>query len=287
MPLDSAQRDRREIKYVISEHTALAVRAFVNCYIEPDECAQGKLDNSYPVHSLYLDSDRLDTFWAVEMGERNRFKLRIRYYDDLPESPVFCEIKRRINDGIVKQRARVRRDAIGPLLDGTAPRREHLHKWKPQDWADLLDFWELVERYAAAPRLHNYYMREAYVSRGKTDVRVTLDRSVQVEPEFGSELQATMKNPHIIFNGVVILELKYVDRMPAWMIEMVRGFDLKRSSAAKYVTGVETLGQQNVARRRTGFEWGSAVTNVATSVPWLDASIDLRRSIGPGGNTRR
>ena len=280
MVVDRAQRSRREIKYLISEHTALAVRAFVSCYLEPDEFAVGRIDNSYPVHSLYLDSNRLHTYWATASGDRNRFKLRIRYYDDNPEAPVFCEIKRRINEGIVKQRARVRRDAIGPLLAGESPRRDHLHSWKPQYWSDLLDFWELVERLQAAPRLHNAYMREAYVNAGKASVRVTMDRAVQVVPEFGYDLGTKMENATQIFSDFVILELKFTERMPSWMIEMVRGFDLKSTGAAKYVTGVEILGHHKVARRRTGFEWGHAVTSTATSAPWLDASADVRRSLG-------
>jgi len=282
MIIDRAQRTRREIKYLISEHQAMAVRSFVSCYLEPDENAVGRVDNSYPVHSLYIDSNRLYTCLATENGERNRFKLRIRYYDDDPAAPVFCEIKRRINEGIVKQRARVRRDAIGPLLAGEAPRREHLHSWKPQYWADLLDFWELVERLQAAPRLHNAYMREAYCSTGKADVRLTIDRNVQVEPEFGYELSTHLENPTLIFADFVILELKFTERMPAWMIEMVRGFDLSRTGAAKYVHGVTILGHNKVARRRTGFEWGHAVTSTATSAPWGDASAGVRESLSPG-----
>ena len=282
MIIDRAQRTRREIKYLVSEDQALAVRSFMNCYLEPDENAVGRTDNAYPVHSLYLDSNRLDTCLAVENGERNRFKLRIRYYDDDPTAPVFCEIKRRINEGIVKQRARVRRDAIGPLLAGEAPCREHLHSWKPQYWADLLDFWELVERLQAAPRLHNAYMREAYCSSGKADVRVTIDRNVRVEPEFGYDLSTSMDHSTQIFAEFVILELKFTERMPAWMIEMVRGFDLSRTGAAKYVHGVSVLGHNKVARRRTGFEWGHAVTSTATSAPWGDASASVRASLSPG-----
>ena len=120
---DKAQRSRREIKYLVREDTALAVRAFVSCYLEPDEFALGRVDNSYPVHSLYLDSNNLDTYRAsFEQGMRNRFKLRIRYYDDDPASPVFFEVKRRINEGILKQRARVRRDAVHALLMGESPK---------------------------------------------------------------------------------------------------------------------------------------------------------------------
>ena len=82
---------------MIREEQALAVRSYLSSYMEPDEFAAGKPDNSYEVHTLYLDSNQLATYHAANNGEKNRFKLRIRYYDDNPFSPVAFEIKRRIN----------------------------------------------------------------------------------------------------------------------------------------------------------------------------------------------
>jgi hypothetical protein len=248
--------------------------------LEPDENALGKPDNSYSVHTLYLDSNQLATYRAANDGDRNRFKLRIRYYDEDPQSPVFFEIKRRINEGIVKQRARVKREAVHSLLAGESPMPEHLYKWSDRQWADLLDFWHLVERLQAAPRAHNAYLREAYVNADAT-VRVTIDRAVRIGTEFGGELGTEVVDAVEVFAGAVILELKFTERMPTWLIEMVRGFELKSSGAAKYVRGVEMLGEQRVARRRSGFEWGNAVTSTATSAPWLDASAAVRRSLGP------
>lgn len=280
MRIDRAQRQRREIKYIIKEEVALAIRSYLSAYLEPDEFAAGKPDNSYSVHSVYLDSNDLDTYRAANDGMRNRFKLRIRYYDDLPDSPVFFEIKRRINEGIVKQRARVRREAVKSLLVGESPTPEHLYSWDERQWADLLDFWQLVERLEAAPRAHNAYQREAYVN-AEASVRVTLDRSVQIEPEFSGVLPIALDEATEVFPQVVILELKFTDRMPTWLIEMVRGFDLKSSGAAKYVQGVAMLGEQKVARRQIGFEWGVSVTNTATSAPWLDASAAVRGALGP------
>ncbi len=281
MSIDRAQRQRREIKYMIREEQALAVRAYLSSYLEPDEFAVGKPDNSYSVHTLYLDSNKLFTFRAANDGDRNRFKLRIRYYDDNPESPVFFEIKRRINEGIVKQRARVRREAVNSLLVGETPAPEHLFAWHPQHWADLVDFWALAERLQAAPKAHNAYLREAYVNAGHATVRVTLDRAIRIGPEFGGELGTEIDDGTEVFPNAVVLELKFTDRMPTWLIEMVRGFDLKSTGAAKYVQGVHLLGEQRVARRRVGFEWGHAVTSVATSAPWLDASAAIRGALGP------
>lgn len=280
MLLDKAQRQRREIKYIISENVALAIRSYLSNYLDADEFAAGKPDNSYQVHSLYLDSDNLATYRAGNDGERNRFKLRIRYYDDSDFSPVCFEVKRRINEGVVKLRARVHRHAVSPLLAGESPTAAHLFKWNPQQWVDLLEFWQLVERLQAAPRAHNAYMREAYVNSEAT-VRVTLDRSVRMGPEFGLDLGTDMPDGIEVFSGAVILELKFTDRMPMWMIEMVRGFELKSTGAAKYVQGVDLLGEHKVARRLSGFEWGNAVVSTATSAPWLDASASVRGALGP------
>jgi hypothetical protein len=280
MSIDKAQRQRREIKYIITEDLALAIRSYLSSYLEPDEFAAGKPDSSYQVHTLYLDSDQLATFRAANDGDRNRFKLRIRYYDESEDSPVCFEIKRRINEGIVKHRARVRRRAVRPLLAGESPVPEHLFKWNPQQWTDLLEFWHLVERLQAAPRAHNAYMREAYVN-SEASVRVTLDRSVRMGPEFGLDLGTDMTDGIEVFAGTVILELKFTDRMPTWLIEMVRGFELKSSGAAKYVQGVHQLGEHKVARRLSGFEWGNAVVSTATSAPWLDASASVRGALGP------
>jgi len=279
--VDRAQRERREIKYLIPEERALEVRSYVSSYLEPDEFAAGRPANSYDVHSLYLDSDDLMTYRAVVDGERNRFKLRIRYYDRNPASPVFFEIKRRINDGICKQRARVRREAVEGLLSGESPKPEHLHTWDPQHWFDLLDFHRLVMLLDAAPRAHNAYRREAYVNAGKASVRVTMDRDVKMGPDFGGNLSVAIDHGVGIFTDLVILELKFTERIPSWLVEMVRGFELNRTGAAKYARGVEALGVHRVSRRQTGFVWGTAVTNTATSAPWLDASAELRGALGP------
>ena len=115
------QMQRWELKYIIPEHTAQAVRQFVSSYTVLDDYGRGKPHNSYPIHSLYLDSEALTIYWHTINGNKNRFKLRLRFYDNAPESPVFFEIKRRMNDAILKQRGGVRRRAVEALLHGHLP----------------------------------------------------------------------------------------------------------------------------------------------------------------------
>ena len=101
------QRQRFEFKYMLDEETAVRVRELILTHLELDENGVGKQDYSYPVHSLYLDSPDLYTFWTTINGDKNRFKLRIRFYNEHPSTPVFFEIKRRMNNCILKQRGGV------------------------------------------------------------------------------------------------------------------------------------------------------------------------------------
>src|SRR5437763_17097630 len=111
MRADRMQQSRFELKYLISENTAQRVRDFVRCYLAMDEYSVGRPNYSYPVPSLYLDSDTLEIYWRTVNGDKNRFKLRVRYYSDNQATPVFFEIKRRLKDVILKQRGGLRQPA--------------------------------------------------------------------------------------------------------------------------------------------------------------------------------
>ena len=109
---------RYELKYLLSNSTALRVRQFVRQYLELDEYGQGQPDLTYPVHSLYLDSDDWTLYHRSLNGDKNHFKLRVRYYDERPTTPVFFEIKRRMKDVILKQRCGVKRGGETDVLAG-------------------------------------------------------------------------------------------------------------------------------------------------------------------------
>ncbi|HUS34798.1 MAG TPA: VTC domain-containing protein, partial [Verrucomicrobiae bacterium] len=73
---DKLQLQRFELKYIIPEATALQVRQFVAAYLDIDEYGATMPNLSYPVHSLYMDSDDLYTYRATINGDKNRYKLR-------------------------------------------------------------------------------------------------------------------------------------------------------------------------------------------------------------------
>lgn len=241
MARDRMQKQRFELKYLISEETALLVRDFVRSYLDFDEYSVGKPNYSYPVHSLYIDSDRLSLYWDTINGNKNRYKLRLRYYSTSPDSPVFFEVKRRCNNTISKQRGGVRQEFVPLLLKGHLPQMEHLVSKNPSGLVALQTFCTLANELHAKPKVHIFYMREAYVS-DDDQVRVTLDRKVYGEANLQYSVKTEMKEPALTFPGDVILELKFTNRFPDWFRELVRVFGVMQCGAAKYCECVQGIG---------------------------------------------
>ncbi len=258
---DRLQRQRYELKFQIAEATALGLRDFVRAYLEPDDFAVGARDFSYPVHSIYLDSEELGLYRATIKGDPNRFKLRVRYYGEAEASPVFFEIKRRLNDCIRKERAQVRRDRIAALLTGDWPGPDDVVRPDPGQLGSLRRFCEIAAEMQASPRSHVAYEREAWVSPGTGAVRVTFDRAVCSEPYASCEPTVRFAEPVEVFPGRVVLEIKFTDRYPNWIGEMIRAFDLVRSGAAKYAGGIALAGEDRFcAGARLGGVLASGLT---------------------------
>ncbi len=243
---DNLQKQRYEHKYLIREDVALALRDFVSSYLELDSFGATQPNLSYPVHSLYLDSPDLRLYQTTINGDKNRYKLRIRFYEDRPKSPVYFEIKRRTDNTIAKQRGGVKRESLEQVLGGQLPLPEQMANDNPADRAAVEQFIHHMQELKATPKAHVAYYREAWTSRHDNSVRVTIDRETRIEIEPTARLLTDMTNPHYVFGENLVLELKFTNRFPDWFRELVRVFGLMQCGAAKYVDGVTVVGEQFV-----------------------------------------
>ena len=181
----------------------------------------------------------------TDEGHKNRFKLRIRFYDDKSESPAFLEIKRRENDIIRKERALVTRTAVEQILAGRRPDLSELIRQDTRSVSAFENFHNLCCRIGATGSVFVVYRREAYVSPSSDDLRITFDREIKSRRYTpGNSLQ--MPELSIATNVKdVVLEIKFTDRFPYWTRELAYMFNLNRTSVPKYVEYVE-------AEKRTG-----------------------------------
>ncbi len=186
-------------------------------------------------------SNRPRFYRSTINGDKNRYKLRLRFYNDRPDSPVFFEIKRRVNNCILKQRGGVKKEAVRWLLEGHLPGPEHLLRNDSKSLVAIQNFLRLVEHLHARPLAHVAYLREAYVNPATDNVRVTLDRAVRTEARAEPSFSTEMQNPSRPFGDRVILELKFTDRFPDWCRRLVERFGLMQCGAAKYCEGLAGL----------------------------------------------
>lgn len=235
--VDRTLRCRYEMKYLISEAKAEAILQFIKPYLQEDRYCKLQRGGTYPIVSLYLDSGDLHLCRESLTGQKNRFKLRIRSYTDEPDYPRFFEIKRRINNVIIKSRARVMDRYVRTLLAGLP--------LPPQDYTTdeeaISQFQLYVKSIGARPVVLVRYMRRAYENNLENKVRVTFDRelcyNITDRPEVSFDGQGWLRNS-LCLDGV-ILEIKFTSSYPAWLSRMVEYFNLRSQSISKYATSIK------------------------------------------------
>lgn len=233
--VDTVLGCRYELKYRISESKARAVEQFIKPYLHLDRYSRLRPGGIYPLVSLYLDSNDFKLCRETLTGKKNRFKLRIRCYSDDIEQPRFLEIKRRVNNVILKSRSRIRDEDVSAIFSGKSLSSQ---KFKSDENA-MEQFRLYVNSLNAQPKILIRYMRQAFESDSNNRVRVTLDRELSYKAS---------SEPKVRFSGtgwqrhpldMVILEIKFTARYPAWLSRMVQCFDLDVQSTSKYATSVQ------------------------------------------------
>ena len=237
--MSKLQASRYELKYLISESKAKRILNEIQTRLQPDDHT---LDSKgYHIRSLYMDSRNLHCYKQTSDGVKNRFKLRIRFYDDDPTSPVFLEVKRRVTNVVQKKRAGVFREAGQKIASGSAPHPEMLINNNAQQRDALNAFCRLRDQLGAVGHIYVDYFRQAFECGTHNHYRVTFDRDVlgsKFKP--GSKLEIPPRRMMSKINGVV-LELKFVERPAPWMLQLANQYGLSAISVPKYVECVDVL----------------------------------------------
>jgi len=225
---------RYEFKYRISQAKAAAVEQYVKSYLHLDHYSQNQPGGVYPIVSLYLDTDDLKLCQETLRGKKNRFKLRVRSYSDEPGTPYFFEIKRRLNDIIMKGRARVTKEIVQSMLSGKSVPPE---RYKSDEQL-LKQFQLYMYSLNAKPVVKVRYIRRAYEDNSENRVRITFDRKLCYNPSNDPEVSLNGSGWKRIELGYVILEIKFTARYPGWLSRMVRSYNLQRRSMSKYTASM-------------------------------------------------
>lgn len=232
---------RYERKYTVTEPMAAAIRHFASAYLVHDEHMRGCGADGYRVCSLYLDSPQLELYRQSCDGVKNRFKLRIRFYEESPGSPAFLEIKRRTTETVHKLRSIVSKPVAERMLAGERIDVSDLTSCGDGSRLALNEFLAYRDRLNADGVVYVDYMREAFVSQSAEAVRVTFDRYIVARKYSCGDGLSVPRDSSLPVTNHVVLELKYNGRAPRWMHDLATTFNLQRLSFPKYVRCADTM----------------------------------------------
>lgn len=235
------QLDRQEAKYIIPPALVPDIREFIRPFCEPDPHSNGE-PPAYTVVTLQLDTPDLALHYAKENEALNRFKLRVRTYGEPGTNAVFMEIKRKIRGTVVKSRTMVAFEEWNERLLFDPVVRLRFRSSKEEH--GFLEFRRLVQETGARPVVLVRYERESYFGRIDHYARVSFDRRLAYQPTrswdswgrggrwfpMDSSVALHKQQP---FSGLV-LELKTLNEVPHWMVDLVVTFALERTGNCKY-----------------------------------------------------
>jgi len=224
--------NRFELKYMVSHEQMVDLVEDLRAYVRED--ANWENDRGYPIHSVYWDSEDWTFFWEKIEGLKDRRKLRARRYAGVDYG--FIEIKHRTDRTLQKRRARLPLDVLYASFRGGSDDPDPAMEHGDEVVNEAL---YLRYRYRLKPRMAISYRRRAFYGVFEPDLRITFDSRVQYHAVDTDIARPFETGSYLVDPRVSILEIKFNDRVPAWLIRLASSHGLRVIRLSKYCTAVD------------------------------------------------
>lgn len=225
---------RVENKYIVSDKDISLIKGRLNGFLQKDSHQFGE---SYLIRSLYFDTYNEKCISENDSGVDDRKKYRIRTYGE--------------SDGFIRLEIKEKRNSLTKKSSCMVTKAEAEALASMDCFAkDLPNFGErrvlnefLLERKCKGllPKAVIEYERSAYVYK-TGNVRITIDRNVSASSDLYSFfLPKTYSLVPVMPKGWHILEVKYDELIPDFILQMLQINTLERCTFSKYYLGCLAL----------------------------------------------
>ena len=237
----SLRIDRFEMKFVVTGAQRAALMEKLDAHLRPDANAGGGA--SYPIVSLYYDSDERDCYWEKARGLASRRKLRVRVYgsrDGCVPATTFIEVKHKCDGRGVKRRVALPLAEALRVGDGLWPTGDRPGE---MDRRVIEEVHDMVRRRNFKPVMVMRYDREAYAATDPgSDLRVTFDTGIRSRfdrliPEPDDRRFDSAVEMH--GDGTAVMEVKITGCIPYWLSRTISAAGCRLQSHSKYSTALE------------------------------------------------
>ena len=215
---------RVEQKYIVDESDIVLLKNRLNNLIKLDDHIGEK--GYYNIRSIYFDDYNNSCYHETEDGLNERSKIRIRIYDR-SDKLIHLEIKYKVNGLTKKESCKISKELCLKLMNG-----------------ERLDISECTNKvlrrvyleqnmYMLKPKVIVEYDRIAYVSK-IGNVRITFDKNIRASKHIDRFFEDNLYAHPILEVGNHVLEVKYDELIPDYIMDAIQINKLERTAFSKY-----------------------------------------------------
>ena len=231
---------RFEFKYLVSGDRLQRIESELKLRMESDR--HSGPDGSYPIRSIYFDSDVFHWLAEKKAGLNERYKFRLRTYNlsNNYSDPVFLELKGKSDVLVYKHRQFLEAEGLEDSLSaGMVNLCEDIVSGDEDLSRVGEQFVHDVYRMRLSPSVVVDYRRTAFENSSNPDFRVTIDRDVLATRAGAEGLPHGI--PHDIAPGFAVLEIKFRYHLPAWFHRLIGECELWRKSFSKFERATDAV----------------------------------------------
>lgn len=215
---------RHEYKYLMRYDQMMLTKLRASALMHTD--GHVNEEGKYLIKSLYFDDEHDKCFHENEDGCNERYKYRIRYYND-DTSFIMLEKKSKLNGMTLKEQARLTLEQCKELMEGNIPQ---INGDMTKELVQLLTGIKLD---GVKPKVIVQYEREPYIYEAG-NVRVTFDEHICSSNEIDRFLEKDIPVRPILRKGESLMEVKWDDVMPRHIADYLSLDKLQWTSFSKY-----------------------------------------------------
>lgn len=231
--------NRFEYKYIIPIILRDQIIRDISPFCKVD--AHSSVGSGYEVNSLYYDSDQLGAYFEKINGEKERTKVRLRYYGYSKESnPTFAlEIKKKYDQNVIKHRSFISPAISRMILDNEEYASSSIIAQVPlRDQPTVAEVLTLVRANKLKPKVLVKYHRQAFESLFDRYLRITFDTELRgLHPE----LPHCRPTRFLIPMDHTVMEIKFNSIVPKWLTLVIQKNSCRVLKISKYCSGIEAL----------------------------------------------
>lgn len=243
---------RYEMKYLITREQLEKLLKVMDAHMKLDEYGHSTIRN------IYFDTDNYRMIRRSLEKPTYKEKLRIRSYSQTnADSPVFVELKKKMNSLVYKRRVVMPELEAKSWLSGASDRPNNSQIANEIDY--VLNYYQNLQ-----PSVFLSYERDAYRSINGDPFRVTFDDHI-LSREADLTLGSEVWGQPLLDDDYVMMELKTSAAIPLWMTRFLSEEKIYKTSFSKYGTAYNSMILERAFGTTSFAQYEMAYQNNATT----------------------